>query len=66
MADDIAMITASLRELAESLDDTLTEQVIVLDEMDLRATTELKRLLDPDGGPTSAIDTDSIDGSDEA
>jgi hypothetical protein len=61
MADDIAMITASLRELAESLDDTLTEQMMLLDEMDLMATAELKRLLDPDDGSTNAADADSDD-----
>jgi hypothetical protein len=50
MADDdnTSVITASLRELAETLDDALTEQTIVLDEMDLMATAELKQLLDPD------------------
>lgn len=45
MAADSGIITASLRELAEGLDEALDEQTMELEEMDLMATAELERLL---------------------
>jgi hypothetical protein len=57
MAADSGIITASLRELAEALDDTPTEQTMDLEEMDLMATAELERLLErEEPEPTGATE----------
>lgn len=64
MADDRGIITASLRKLAEGLDDTLAEQTMELEEMDLMATAELEHLLEQEEPePTAATEGKPVDGA---
>jgi hypothetical protein len=63
MAADSEIVTASLRELAEGLDDTLTQQTMELEEMDLMATAELEQLLEAEeSDPTGATEGKPVDG----
>lgn len=60
MTDDTA-ITDRLLQLAEATDDDPAIETIVIDERDLMATTELRRLLDPGAELIEAIDTELQD-----
>jgi hypothetical protein len=64
MAADWGIITASLRELAEGLDDALAEQTMEVEEMDLMATAELEQLLEQEEPePTDATEGKPVEGS---
>lgn len=57
MTDDTA-ITDRLRKLAETEEDELAAETIVLDESDIMPTREMRRLLDPAGEFIASLDDD--------
>ena len=65
MTDDDTAITDRLRKLAEEAGDDPAGETIVLDEMDLMATTEFRRLLDPACELSNAIEADLQDDESE-
>ena len=58
MADDETAITERLRKLAEEAGEEPGGETIVLDEMDLMATTEFKRFSKP-AKPATETDDES-------
>lgn len=56
--DDEFAITDRLQKLAEEAGDELAGETIVPDELDLMATTEFRRLVDPASALTNAIEAD--------
>ena len=61
MTDDETAITERLRKLAETAGDEPGGETIVLDETDLMATTEFRRLLDPASELSNAVEADLRD-----
>ena len=62
MSDD-SILTERLRKLADTAGEEPGAETIVLDELDLMATTEFKRLVDPACDLTTAIEADLQDES---
>jgi hypothetical protein len=66
MADDSLFITRRLKLAAEASNDELdASDTIVLEDTDLMETGELKRLLDPAGRLTKAVNADLQDDESE-
>ena len=63
MADDSLFITRRLKGIAEATEEDFetSGDTIVLDDTDFIDTTELRRLLDPAGELTSALEADQQD-----
>jgi len=66
MTDDSLFITRRLKLAAEATNEELdASDTIVLDDTDLMETGELRRLLDPAGQLTKAVDADLQDDESE-
>jgi hypothetical protein len=64
MSDD-SILTERLRKLADIAGDESGAETIVLDEMDLMATTEFRRLVDPACDLPDAIEANLQDDESE-